>query len=584
MQKFLKLTFVFLLLLSPFVVRAQNTTEEITNFHSDIQVEKNGRIIVTENIWVIAQNQQINHGIYRDLPLAYTDALGKRYLVDFKLLDVKRDGQTENYITKRAGNGIRIYLGNENTILQPGSYKYQITYEMGKVLGFFQDHDELYWNVTGQAWIFPIKQASATIKLPEKFSSQEISTKYFTGTFGSTLSNAESKISIPNQTIEISTTKPLEPYEGLTIAVSWPKGFVNPPNQLENILGAIKANLDLVFGIIGLLLVFGYFYFFWNKKGRDPKKGTVIPLYEPPQNLSPAMLRYVYKMGADDKTLTASIIHLAVLGHIKITEESGLFGSKKYSLNQQTPRASSKPALQEQILLDGFFKTGETYALEKGNSRNTYEIKNDFIESLKKEHSNQYFILNSGVFAFGLILSFVVLGLVIYTTQAITYRPSSSLFLLFIPTLAILLLTLNIVFYKLLKAYTPMGRKLVDEILGFKDFLSVTEKDRLNFHNPPEKTPELFEKMLPYALALGVENKWSEQFAGVFASLKEKGINYAPLWFYGSGYNFMAQDFGSKIGNSFSGAVSSASTPPGSSSGSGGSSGGGGGGGGGGGW
>jgi uncharacterized membrane protein len=116
-------------------------------------------------------------------------------------------------------------------------------------------------------------------------------------------------------------------------------------------------------------------------------------------------------------------------------------------------------------------------------------------------------------------------------------------------------------------------------------FLRVTEKDRLAFHNPPERTPELFEKMLPYALALDVEHEWSGQFADVFARLKEQGVNYAPLWYYGSITNFSPDDLATSVGKNFTGVVSSSSTPPGSSSGfSGGSSGGGGGGGGGGGW
>src|SRR4029077_13113687 len=95
-------------------------------------------------------------------------------------------------------------------------------------------------------------------------------------------------------------------------------------------------------------------------------------------------------------------------------------------------------------------------------------------------------------------------------------------------------LAANIIFGRLVRAYTVEGRKLADEIEGFKLFLTVTEKDRLAFHNPPEKTPELFERMLPFALALGVEHQWAQQFADVFAKLENQGINYAPIWYYGS--------------------------------------------------
>jgi uncharacterized membrane protein len=168
----------------------------------------------------------------------------------------------------------------------------------------------------------------------------------------------------------------------------------------------------------------------------------------------------------------------------------------------------------------------------------------------------------------------------------VRFGPQSVLQYIFWPALVLSLLLINVVFGVILRAYTVAGRKLADEIQGFKLFLSVTEKDRLAFHNPPERTPELFEKMLPYALVLGVEHEWAEQFAQVFARLEVvDGVGYSPAWYYGSLGHFTPTAFASEVGDSFSGVVSSASTPPGSSSGgSGGFSGGGGGGGGGGGW
>ena len=142
------------------------------------------------------------------------------------------------------------------------------------------------------------------------------------------------------------------------------------------------------------------------------------------------------------------------------------------------------------------------------------------------------------------------------------------------------------VFGHLLKAPTLQGRKVMDQAEGFKMFLSVTEKERMNLLNPPDQTPELFEKYLPYALALDVEQKWSEQFSTVFEKLAKAGTAYHPYWYGGMHGGFRVNDFSSNLAGSFSNAISSSSTPPGSSSGGGGGgfSGGGGGGGGGGGW
>ena len=167
----------------------------------------------------------------------------------------------------------------------------------------------------------------------------------------------------------------------------------------------------------------------------------------------------------------------------------------------------------------------------------------------------------------------------------------------------VLLVLSNVFFARILKARTPAGRKAMDEIEGFRLYLSIAEKDRMNLLNPPDRTPELFEKFLPYALALGVEQEWSEQFSEVFARMAAEGTapeswrgGYHPAWYMGDslrGFNTGA--FASNLGSSLSGAISSASVAPGSRSGfggrggggsfgGGGGSGGGGGGGGGGGW
>jgi uncharacterized membrane protein len=131
----------------------------------------------------------------------------------------------------------------------------------------------------------------------------------------------------------------------------------------------------------------------------------------------------------------------------------------------------------------------------------------------------------------------------------------------------------------------------MDEIEGFRMYLSVAEEERLNLLNPPAQTPALFEELLPYALALDVENEWNDKFSAVLAAAGsapgESGTGYRPRWYRGSRWHSShAGSFGRTLGSGLGMAVASSVTAPGSSSGSsgGGSSGGGGGGGGGGGW
>ena len=110
---------------------------------------------------------------------------------------------------------------------------------------------------------------------------------------------------------------------------------------------------------------------------------------------------------------------------------------------------------------------------------------------------------------------------------------STSILMIFFLLLASFI---NYLFYHLLKAPTRAGRNILDAIEGFKVFLSATEKERLNMLNPPQKTPELFEKYLPYALALDIEQQWAEQFADILSGAAEGGAKaaYAPVWYTGA--------------------------------------------------
>ncbi|MCB1830516.1 MAG: DUF2207 domain-containing protein, partial [Gammaproteobacteria bacterium] len=151
----------------------------------------------------------------------------------------------------------------------------------------------------------------------------------------------------------------------------------------------------------------------------------------------------------------------------------------------------------------------------------------------------------------------------------------------------LLLVAVNIFFYQWMKAPTHKGRTLLDRTAGFNLYLSVAEKDELNFRHPPEKTAELFERYLPFAIALGVEQRWAERFTNVLRRAGHGDSHYSPDWYHGRSWNHSdPAGFGCAMGSAMSAAIASSSSAPGSSSGSGGggSSGGGGGGGGGGGW
>ncbi len=680
-------TLILLLVLSSSALPQQ---EKIYSYHSDIVINKDASMIVTETIKVKAAGLNIRHGIYRDFPTTYRDSYGNKVVVDMDILGVYRDGRTEDYHTESLENGIRIYAGSKSVYLDPGDYTYRIEYKTNRQIGYFDDHDELYWNVTGNGWDFNIEKVTASITLPEGAASREMKYYGYTGRAGSREADLTAQVISPGR-VSYQTTRPLGSYEGLTVVLEFPKGIVNEPTSAEKLGYFAQDNRSEIIGIIGLLVILFYYMIVWSRVGKDPEKNVIFPLFEPPDGLSPAAVRYIKRMGFDNGTFTAAVIDMAVKGYLKIREDDGKYSlirlktdtsmlskeeksiAAKLSFSKSgIPGGQAEDALKQLDSLknsNNFFarkisgvitsaiqsrlktipkekpETGEVYELELKNTNHT--IFSSAISALKKELKNSYekiyFITNRKQFVIGAVISFVFLllsivmghgeqafmllwisiwslgvGALLLNLFRVWKRAFSggrikasligtlifsSLFALpfligevvgiwFFYTMGSMLsgiivgiiIFVNILFYHLLKAPTLLGRKLLDKIEGFEMYLSTAEKDRLNYLTPAEKTPELFEKYLPYAFALNVEQKWSEQFSDVLAKAAIDQ-SYSPTWYSGTAWSsFNAAGFASSFSSSFSSAVSSSSTAPGSSSGSGGSSGGGGGGGGGGGW
>jgi uncharacterized membrane protein YgcG len=563
-------------------VRAGALPESIQYFSSQITVLTNGALVVTERIVVQAGRDRIQHGIYRDFPQLYRGLLGLNVRTGFAVLEARRDGVPEPYLTANRDNGVRVYLGSPSVMLSPGVYTYELTYKTDRQLGFFGDHDELYWNVTGNGWVFPIEAAVATVILPAGAPVKQMTA--YTGAQGARGTDFTERLENGNAHFE--TTRTLNPSEGLSLVVSWPKGFVAAPSALAKWVYLIEDNRAVVIGLAGVLAAFIYFFIAWLAVGRDPKPGTIIPLYGPPAGFSPAAVRYLAKMGFDDRAFAAAIMNLAVKGKLKINEDE----DKSYVLLAQD-RSPDGLALEEQKLLGNLFSGGERIlSLQNENYETINQAKADLTSDLSDMEEENYFHSNILYWVPGALLT---LGAGLWAGVS-AHGPALPLAtMIWLGALALAAIVLNVAFHYLLKAPTQAGRQYLDQIEGFRMYLSVAEKDRLNLENPPERTPALFEKFLPYALALGVEQKWSEQFAAVLAAAGVGGTAYAPGWYSGNAWSHCgSHSFASAFGNSLAGAISSASVAPGSSSGfgggggggGGGGSGGGGGGGGGGGW
>lgn len=656
MPKLRLLLLGLLLLCGTLLAGAQNMQERITRFHSDITIHRDATMSVVETIKVVAAGDQIKRGIYRDFPTVYHDRLGNRYAVGFDVTRVQRDGADEPHRVQRMANGYRVYIGSSDVFLSAGTYTYTLAYTTNRQLGFFADHDELYWNVTGNGWQFAIEQAEATVFLPTRLPPAKIKLEGYTGPQGSQARNYRAWVDNAGL-VHFVTTRPLAQQEGLTIVVGFPKGIVTPPTRGQQFGYLIQDNIPLLIGLLGILAVLGYYLYAWAQVGRDPKPGVIVPRWEAPENLSPAAMRYVRRMGKFDmKTFTAAIISLAVHGCLRIVEKDD-----DYTLTREANPNTAGLQPEEAKLFTDIFSDGSTLVLTNTNHAVVQSSRTELQHQIQQRCEPAIFDTNSGYLVPGIILS-VLLPLVIIIMQysggfsgdqgsliggamftglavlmffvaalpkwrdiftgstisriascvsAVILTGFFSIFFIVgvmmlgnsVPIALVLVIALmaviNILFYHLMKAYTKRGRQLLDEIEGFRMYLSVAEKDRLNLLNPPEQTPELFERYLPYALALDVEQQWAEQFDDVLKRASIGDGQYQPVWYSGSHWMVARPGgFTQSLSGAFSGAIVAAAMPPGSSSGfsggggsgfsggggSGGSSGGGGGGGGGGGW
>ncbi|MFH2100419.1 MAG: DUF2207 domain-containing protein, partial [Pseudomonadota bacterium] len=609
--------------------------EEILFFESIVQVHEDGRLTVTETIRVRAEGAKIRRGIYRDFPTTYENRLGEKVRVGFSVKDVRRDGRTEPFHTEDRENGVRVYMGKKAVLLSPGEYEYLFTYETDRQIGFFEDFDELYWNVTGNDWAFPILRAEAWVQLPRGGGARVVRQAAYTGPAGARGENFTYEEPEPGLA-HFTATRRLAPGEGLTVAVAWPKGLVAEPGPGDK---AAHLLADYRYWFLAMLLplvVLGYYLLAWNKVGRDPEKGVIVPLFEPPKDLSPAGARFLSRMGFDQKAFAAAVVDMAVKGFLIIEEK----GRGDYTLVRTNQPAMDRLSPEEKAVVTDLFGGLSQLDLKNRNHTQISRAMEKMEKKLKARHEKFHFLPNFRYVAPGFSLSVLCLLVLAFSSRQplgavfmtvwlsgwtvaafalgkaawsmgragsiLKAAPLAVMFLVFftgemgglaafvsmasVPAVAALafLVGLNLAFYQWMKAPTVPGRRLMDQIEGFGLYLGVAEKDRLEILHPPEKTPELFEKYLPYALALDVEHQWSEKFADVLgragmdpdAGGRGSRHGYQPGWYSGNrGFSGLS----TSLGSAFSGAISSSSTAPGSSSGSGGggSSGGGGGGGGG---
>lgn len=588
---------------------AFDQTDRIISFTSDVKVNRDGWLTVNEFIKIYngsgeqsktylelypgdpKVNNDIQRGLERTFPTDYVNEFGLQTKVPFEVISVHKNGQPENFMVVKYGNGMLLRIGSAEKYLEDGVYEYVVNYKTKYQLKLHENKTELYWNVNGNGWVFTADTVQCQITFPA--GSKIFENACYTGLQGSSTKDCASKV-VNDSTIWFFNNQRLQSYEGLTVAAAIQPGVVSPPSFVETAINVLKFNWALGVVALVVLITFVINLINWFRIGRDPKQGVIYPEFEPPTN-SPADAGFIYNQKYKTEQFSAALIDLAVKKAItiQVQKEGSLFKKNTYTFRRGSAAESVKNFARSAYN----WNLDNLYNLKADGSYNsTFESLNTHLqENLASKHQSDadgkkknrgLFARNSSAATWGftawfitIIFAFVTIGPIATTTLIVSAG-----------ALLVFMFISQFIFYKIMPAYNQQGRKLLDELLGFRMYLSTAEEKRFDKLNPPEKNLELFERFLPYAVALDCQHEWANKFEDILnKAIADK--SYQPSYFNSNDMNdsFSFSSISDSFSSGLSSTIASSSSAPSDSSDSGGSSGGGssgggGGGGGGGGW
>jgi len=567
--------FIWSISIKPRVAHADVNNFTITNFQADYTLTNKspaGQLKVKEIIDI--NFTDFNHGIFRAIPASYMGHNLHVSDINVEKWPFTTSSQNDNLVLK---------IGDANQTVT-GQQQFVINYTLHNVVTFYDDHDELYWDINGDQWQQPFEKVSATFHIPEAYLTKPAALKCFTGEFGQGVKSGQNcTIMVSGQgLIESNILNGLGSFETLSTVISLNKGNFRPLTFQD----LVKQNIRTILAIVSLplfALLFGYAR--WRRLGKDPKgRGTIVPQYDAPDKLKPAMVGTLVDFKVDNRDISSTIIDLAVRKYLRIieTDKKKLIGSdKKYSLERLNANTAGLLDFEQEIikgLFDGL-KSDKIVELDSLKTK-FYKTAEEAVQKidihLKVDGylDKTRFIL--GKFSGSLFVVITLLAFYVNKTAAI-------------PSFVLGVIILGI-FQVFMSKRTEKGVTAREHILGLKLYMQTAEADRLKMMQSPDapyadrghapaKTVDLFEKLLPYAVALGVEKGWADQFKDIYKQ--------PPDWYQGNWQTFNSVYLVSSLGGSVNAMATSFSPPSSSSSsgfGGGGFSGGGGGGGGGGGW
>ncbi len=512
---------ILILLLALALPRAAlaERTLVIQSFDADVRVLENGHIEVTETIRPRFSGTW--NGIYRSIPVQYRTPQGLNYTL---LLDVESvtddQGRALRYESSRERHyrKLKIWIPEATDTTSTVVLRYRVR----NGLKFFEEHDELYWNVTGDEWEVPIEAAAAQVYLPPGVSG--VRAVAFTGGYGS--NEQAATIETTPTEVRVRTVRGLSFREGLTVAVAWNAGLIPRPGPAAQAASFLRSNWVMLIPLIAL----GVMWRLWYVRGRDPRLRPLVPQYAPPDGMTPAELGTLVDNSPDMRDITATLVDLAVRGYVLIEENKtdkllGLLSDTDYVFTLRKNPAENELFPHERRLLRAMFgRDPKTESKVKMSA-----LKNRFYKHLPdiRKHifdrliTSKYYLRRPDKVKNGSLIAGAVIGGFVALAGAFV---NLSMGMAGGSAVVAGVLTAAVIcgFGLVMPVRTAHGAQVLEHALGFEEFLDRVESDRFD---RLVKTPELFEKYLPFAMALGVDENWAKAFEDIYRQ--------PPEWYRG---------------------------------------------------
>lgn len=543
----------------------------IKDFNSTIEILTNDSAIITEDIIADCGTAQGKHGIFRIIPTKANTPDGVIY-TPIELISIT-DFENNPYPYKaNADSGtITWQIGSAN-ITVSGENNYRIKYKVKNIIREQVDSDEFYWNLSGNYWDLEIDKFKAEIILPKEIGEMNSEIFLYDGNFNDKNNNFSSYNWTATNILQVESNKILNLNQGITLSLVFPKNYITHQRieQKDETIGVLptKDNSPIIYYLATFyllttpILVFIISLIFYKRKQKQNPyyKMSIVPEYNPPEGISPIMLGFIDKHTVKSNLITASIVRMAVLKLLIITEKETkiIFIKNKYLEFSKTANQENYEKLDEteKYIFNLLFKSGDIISSE--------QLKKDFLDKLsvinqkiKMQSRESGYLLKKN---HKLKRNYLIAAIILLLTGS---------FFAFIVLL---------IFYIISNNLTEKGQKLYWQIQGFKNYMNVAEKERHRFY----EKENIFTKLLPYSIAIGNVKEWVQKMEDIYG---EEYVKNSFYWYAGIGGLSALNDI-NNITSNIDSISRNISNSVGSSSGGGGGgfSGGGGGGGGGGGW